>query len=149
MIRPALSLAALAVVAPATAAPADDRAPGFSAVQVAQLTIRRRVIIRVPVGRVAIPAPIRWKEGKGPKCVAAPLLAGAAVTTANTIDLVLAGGARLRAQLDGDCAPLDFYSGFYLRPADDGQICAGRDTIRVRSGASCPIRRFRTLTARP
>jgi hypothetical protein len=53
----------------------------------------------------------------------------------------------LRARLDHGCRALDFYSGFYLRPAPDGNICADRDSVRARSGASCEISRFRRLVA--
>jgi len=146
MLRLSLPLAVTAIAAPAAAVPEDPEL-----VQLAQLTIHQRVIIRVPrmavapVGRRPIPAPVRYKESDGPKCVAANSLAGAAIT-GEQVDLVLVGGTRLRARLDGDCGPMDFYSGFYLRPAGDGRVCAGRDAIRVRSGAGCRIKRFRTLT---
>lgn len=119
-------------------------------VQAGQLTIRERVIIRVPrmplqAAPVAAPAPIKWKERKGPKCIGAQGMAGAMVTSPRQVDLVLLGGKRIRAKLDGTCRPLDFYAGFYLRPARDGMICADRDAIKVRSGASCGIDEFRTL----
>jgi len=150
MIRLSLPLALAAIAGPAAAvteAGPDDR----RVIAVAQLTIHQRVIIRVPrmapVGRTPIPTPVRYKESDGPRCVVANALAGAAID-GELVDLVLVGGTRLRARLDGGCAPLDFYSGFYLRPAGDGRVCAGRDAIRVRSGASCRIKRFRTLTVR-
>ena len=73
-------------------------------------------------------------------------MAGAAINAPTLVDLVLTGGSRVRAKLDGDCAPLDFYSGFYIRPSADGKVCSGRDSIRVRSGASCTIKQFRALT---
>jgi len=148
MLRLTLPLAFTAIAAPAAAVPEDREI-----VQLAQLSIHQRVVIRVPrmavapVGRTPIPAPVRYKEGDGPKCVAANALAGAAISGEH-VDLVMVGGTRLRARLDGDCGPMDFYSGFYLRPAGDGRVCAGRDAIRVRSGASCRITRFRTLTVR-
>lgn len=148
MIRSAVPLAVLALAAPA-AAMVEDRKPA----RVGQVTIHQRTIIRVPlmpkrapVGRTRLPVPVTYKESKGPSCVTAAALAGAAITAVNVVDLVLVGGTRLRARLDGDCAPLDFYSGFYLRPAGDGRVCARRDSIRVRSGASCTITRFRMLT---
>jgi hypothetical protein len=115
----------------------------------AQLTIRQRVLIRVPRMPVArslpVPKPVRWEEKKGPKCIPAAALAGAIVTARDRIDLVLRGGKRVRARLDDECRSLDFYSGFYLKPAADGMVCAGRDTFRARSGATCPIGRFRML----
>ena len=141
LFRPILLLA---LALPATGVAADE-------VRMAQLTIRERVIIRVPRMMVPpalpVPVPIKWREKKGPKCIPAQGMAGAMVTSPKQVDLVLIGGRRLRAKLDGACRPLDFYGGFYLRPAGDGMICADRDAIRVRSGASCGIDEFKTLVA--
>ena len=141
MPNPLPSLLLLALAAPALAG---------DGVQLAQLTIRQRVVIRVPrmpppAAPIAAPAAIKWKERKGPRCIPAQGMAGAMITSPKEVDLVLIGGKRLRAKLDGACRPLDFYAGFYLRPARDGMICADRDAIKVRSGASCGIDEFRTL----
>lgn len=148
MPSPLPPLLLLALAAPAAAVADGD-------MRRAQLTIRERIIIRVPrmtapPGRTSLPVttPMRWKETKGPKCIPAQGMAGAMVTSAKQVDLVLLGGKRVRAKLDGDCKPLDFYGGFYLRPAADGMICADRDAIKVRSGASCGIDEFKTLVAR-
>lgn len=118
----------------------------------AQLTIRERVVIRVPridprAGRdlPAAPRPIQWKEKKGPKCMPIAALRGAAFGGEEGVDFVLTGNRRIRAKLEDDCPALDFYSGFYLKPTADGQVCADRDAIRSRSGAVCPIGRLRTL----
>ncbi len=117
----------------------------------AQMTIERRVIIRVPAinaPRPPVPMPqpvVVWKEVKGPKCVPMSLLAGAAFTKADHVDLFLRGGRRLRAQLDDGCPALDYYAGFYLAPTRDGMVCGGRDTIHTRSGGKCEIERFREL----
>ena len=127
--------------------------------RVTRLTIRERIVIRVPrvapagtapVGRTPLPAskPLVWRETKGPKCIPAQGMAGAMITAPKQVDLVLMGGKRVRAKLDGDCKPLDFYGGFYLRPSADGMICADRDSIKMRSGASCGIDNFKTLVAR-
>ncbi|TPG15296.1 hypothetical protein [Sphingomonas oligophenolica] len=120
--------------------------------EIAQLTIHEHLIIRVPrlqqsmpAARMPIPVPPRWKEKKGPKCIAASDLAGAVISQPGSVDLILVGGDRIRAVLDDDCGPLDYYGGYYLRPASDGRICASRDVIRVRSGRSCPIAKFRKL----
>ena len=94
-----------------------------------------------------IPVPSHWKEKKGPKCVMATELAGALISRPGSVDLIMRGGDRVRAVLDGDCGPLDYYRGYYLRPASDGMICGGRDVIRVRSGGSCMISKFRRLVA--
>lgn len=115
--------------------------------------IQQRMIIRVPrlpAGRTPMPAgaplpPITWVEKKTDKCIAADGLAGASITRADSVDLVMSGGKRLRARLDSNCPALDFYSGFYLKSSGDGQICAKRDTIRSRSGAACRIESFRAL----
>lgn len=142
---PVILLALAAPVAATADAREDERG-----IELAQLTIRERIVIRVPMAApppvaLAQPTPTRWRERKGPRCIPAQSMAGALVSARNQVDLVLQGGRRVRAKLDGDCRPLDFYSGFYLRPSADGMICADRDAIRVRSGATCGIDRFRLL----
>ena len=107
------------------------------------LTIRRQTILRVPA-RKAAPT-LKWREKKGPKCVEASELRGAAVIEDDAIDMILQGGKRVRAELEGRCPALAFYSGFYLRPGDDGRMCADRDAVHTRAGAQCRITRFRTL----
>ena len=72
-------------------------------------------------------------------------LTGAAIDREGEVDLVIGGTRRMRAKLDDDCPTLDFYRGFYLKPTPDGQLCAGRDALRSRSGAYCAITRFRML----
>jgi len=116
----------------------------------AQLLVREQIIVRVPVRirRAVPPAPnatqIEWKEGKGPKCVAAKSIIGASLLGRNSVDLILRGNSRIRAKLE-HCPALDYYYGFYLSPQADGKICADRDMIRSRMGGTCEIERFRTL----
>ncbi len=147
MIAQALPLLA-ALTAPILLAAEKPGRPE-SRVVFAQLTIHERITIRVPrmsmPGRVPLTAPTVWKESKGPKCIAAASLAGAMVSAPATIDLVVQGGQRIRAKLSRQCRSVDFYSNFYIRPGPDGQVCADRDTIRVRSGASCEIDSFKLL----
>lgn len=121
--------------------------------QWSQVTVRERVVIRVPrmtvrslpVGpRPALP-PIKWVEKRTAKCVRANSLAGAIVTHRDSVDLVLAGGKRVRARLESKCPALDFYSGFYMKSTRDGMICADRDSVRARSGGECRIDAFRAL----
>lgn len=114
--------------------------------QFAQLSIRQSIIVRVPTQPTRSPAPVEWKESKGPKCLSMSTIAGAAVTDHDSVDLIFRGGGRIRAQLEAECPALDYYSGFYIRPTEDQRICAGRDSIHSRSGGECEIRRFRTLT---
>lgn len=139
------------VLALMTAALAAPAAPGAGdAVELAQLTVRQRLIVRVPrMAPVPPPAPVRWVEKKGPKCIPAADLAGALVSERNRLDLVLRGGRRVRAELEDECHGLDFYRGFYVKPAADGLVCADRDAVRARGGDKCPIDRFRLLEPRP
>jgi hypothetical protein len=132
---PWAALVALAVPLPAVA---DPQGSTF-----AQLTIEQSLIVRVP--RRTPVRPMKWKAKKGPKCVAMSAIAGAAVVANDAIDLALKGGQRLRAQFSSNCPALDYYSGFYILPTDDGRICADRDMIRTRAGGQCEIQRFRRL----
>jgi hypothetical protein len=151
MFQRFLPVLSLLLAAPlAVSARAPDR--GWDGVRYAQLTIHERLIIRIPRvapagrgARVVAPAPVEWQEKRGPECLRVTALTGAAIDTKGDVDLVIEGARRIRAKLDDDCPTLDFYAGFYLRPTSDGQICAGRDAIRSRSGALCPISKFRTL----
>ena len=144
---PLLSLLALMVAAPIAA-----EQQSLDGNRWAQLTIHERIIIRVPRLRappplpIPMPAtPIRWVEKHGDKCVPMAGLAGALVPGPGAVDFVLAGGSRVRARLGEDCHALDFYAGFYVKPDPDGMMCAGRDAVRARSGAICPIRAFKRL----
>lgn len=134
-----------------------DAPRALNGTQWAQLTVRERLIIRIP--RLAPPGaapanlarplpPLRWVERHAPRCVPAAALTGAQVGVDGDVDLIVSGTRRLRAKLDEDCPTLDFYAGFYLKPADDGNVCARRDVLRSRSGAHCPIREFKTLVAK-
>lgn len=157
MIHPAIPLTLLALAGPTAAVSRDGR--DLDGTEYAQLSIHERIIIRVPrmsitparpIGRPPIMAPVpsTWKERKGPKCVAVGEIGGAMLGPPGSIDMLMVDGTRLRARLDGDCKPLDYYPGFYIRPAADGMICRDRDAIRMRSGASCDIDDFRTLKSR-
>lgn len=116
--------------------------------QFARLIIREQIIIRAPARiRRRAPdhfSPIEWKESKGPKCVAAKSIVGASLLGRNSVDLLLRDNSRIRAKLN-DCPALDYYQGFYMTPHGDGKICADRDLIRSRVGATCEIERFRAL----
>jgi len=109
-----------------------------------QMTIRERVIVKVPM-RTPPRQPIEWREKKGPRCIPMGGIRAAAIDEQEHVDFVLTGGTRIRARLEDSCPALDFYSGFYLRPGEDAQLCADRDTIHSRSGGECRITRFRKL----
>ena len=110
---------------------------------VRRIMVRDEILIHVPIGN-RLPPLLEWEEHKGPKCLPAAAIAGASIAGPSAIDFVLRDRRRIRAKLDSDCAGLDFYGGFYVEP-DDGEICAKRDEIRSRVGASCRIMRFRRL----
>lgn len=150
------SAVVLSLLATATVAGTPLPAGRSEATDLGQVTIRGSIIMRIratPVVPVdpAQGAPaagvVRWVEKKGPKCIVAGQMGGA-IVNGNSVDLVMRGGDRVRAVFDGDCAGLGYYGGFYVKPSSDGQICAGRDSIRTRSGDSCTIKRFHKLVAK-
>jgi hypothetical protein len=151
MVLRAIPVLLLSLAAPSAIA-ADPGDPGL---MLGQFTFHQRIIIRVPVMPVSPPPPPvmpdapppRWVEHGAPKCLALGHLTGAAVTGTASVDFMMDDGQRMRAVLDEDCPSLDFYSGFYLMRNDDGKVCAQRDRIHARSGAACPIQKFRKLVA--
>lgn len=162
LLAPALVLApamlfavALLALSPAAASAQDVRR--LERVEWAQVSIHQRIIIRTPrrarrimrerARRDPLERPV-WSERKAPRCVPLASLTGVAVSHGGDVDMMMVDGRRLRAKLDRDCPALNFYAGFYLEPNRDGLICGGRDVLRARSGAACPIARFRRLEAR-
>jgi hypothetical protein len=140
--------AALLLLAWNGAAPAAPAPTEF-----AQVTVRQQIIVRVPV-RARRPVPrvreVEWKEAeKGPKCVKAKNIAGAALLGQDSVDLILRDNSRVRAKLESSCPALDYYYGFYITPGEDGRVCADRDLIRSRVGGKCEIEKFRNLWAQP
>ncbi|MFA5970221.1 MAG: hypothetical protein WC816_13385 [Sphingomonas sp.] len=124
--------------------------------QLAQLSFHQRIVIRFP--RLPDPPEVdataesqdasRIQEKKGPKCVPIQAIQGASVTRRDSIDLVTMDGITLRARFDAHCPALDFYRGFYMRQTEDGRVCAGRDSVRSRSGADCRIKSFKRVVRR-
>ncbi|MDQ3074138.1 MAG: hypothetical protein M3Q88_00795 [Pseudomonadota bacterium] len=110
---------------------------------VQRMIVEDQIIIRVPIQQ-GPPRRLEWVEHKGPKCLPAAAIAGAAMVGPSMIDFMLSDRRRVRARLDSDCAGIDFYSGFYVQP-QDGEVCAKREEIRSRAGSTCRIERFRSL----
>ena len=150
MTSPFLPLLLLFALTPAASAEIGQ----VDGVELAQLTIHQRIVIRIPRllgGRPpqrSEPVEQRWSIKKGPKCVPMAALEGAIISGADSVDLMVADGTRLRAEFDEDCPALDFYSGLYVKGTADGMICADRDSIRARSGSSCRIEGFKRLVAK-
>src|SRR5919106_979769 len=88
----------------------------------------------------------KWREGRGPDCIAATRLIGATLLRQNSVDLILRDNSRVRARLQRSCPALDYYRGFYINATADGRICADRDSIRSRAGGECQIDQFRSLS---
>lgn len=107
------------------------------------MVVSDEYLIRVTIG-VREHSLIEWTEQKGPKCLPASAIAGAAIAGPSSIDFLMRDRSRFRAQLDDDCGGLDFYGDFYVEP-QDGAVCAKREEIHSRVGSSCRIDRFRRL----
>jgi hypothetical protein len=87
------------------------------------------------------------KEKKAADCVKVERIAGFTVNNTDSVDLILNDGSMLRAKLGSECPALGFYQGFYVKPNGDKKLCAGRDSLRSRSGRSCEIQVFKALVA--
>jgi hypothetical protein len=116
------------------------------------VTVRhQQIIIRMPrpgaAAAATAPGLLRWREGRGMRCIPVRSLAGATLLGQNSVDLILHDNRRVRARLERRCPALDYYRGFYIDTTADGRICAGRDFIRSRAGGECQIDEFRTLAA--
>lgn len=157
---PPFVLSALLSVAAGAATPQEERAaPDMTRVQLAQVTIEQRVIIRIPLvrpggaqgQRAALAPPIpdvpqtTVKEVKGPKCLKLDRLRGAVINAVSGVTMLTDKDEYFRAHFGKMCRAADFYSGFYIEPNKDGSICAGRDTLRARNGSSCDIEKFGKL----
>ena len=53
----------------------------------------------------------------------------------------------LSAALERACNARDYYSGFYIERSEDGQLCARRDLLQSRAGASCKVAQLNRLIA--
>ena len=121
--------------------------PTIDGIELAQLTIQQRVVVRVPLAsaRRVESVPVRWLEKKGPKCVGLEGLAGFVVRGPQTVDLFMRGGQRVRTRLEKQCTRVDLGYGFYIRPNADGRLCSNRDTLHARTGGRCEVERFTNL----
>lgn len=121
----------------------DPPSPQGPSPAVRMMIVQQQMILRVPVR----PHPsfnFQWEEEKGPKCVAAGMIAGAMLSGPSNIDILLRNRQRVRAKLDSDCDGLDFYGSLYMQTGD-GEVCAKRDSIRSRVGGTCRIEKFKLL----
>jgi hypothetical protein len=136
------SLTALVVSLSAWLGATFDAAPEPRQI-VQQMVVRDEIIIHVPIAQRRMPA-FEWVEHKGPKCLPAAMIAGAAMATRRASTSCFATAAGCARCSTADCAGLDFYGGFYIEP-QDGAVCAKREEIRSRAGSTCRIERFKGL----
>lgn len=122
---------------------ANTGSASASHIMLAQFSIRSRAVVRVQTKPAA--PPVELVEKKGPRCLPMGDVLGAAVVAANSVDLIIRGGKRIRARFSSSCPALDYYSGFYIVPTADGMICSSRDSVRSRAGGECSIDRFKAL----
>jgi hypothetical protein len=135
------ALLLMALAAPPEAGQGSDASPG-------QVTFRRQIVIRSvrvsPAGARGRRF-IEWRERRGPRCVPARAIAGAARMRRDSVDLILRNRSRIRVRLGSACPALDYYQGFYLTPGDDGLVCSERESLRSRVGGQCEIEAFSLL----
>ena len=136
-------LALLPLLLGAAAAQPDSQS-GEPQTSVRRLVADGQWVVRVPVRPHPLLQRFEWSEGKGFKCVRTDAIRGALLSGADHVDFLLRKRRRVRASFERNCAALDFYGGFYLK-TDDDQVCARRDFVHSRMGASCRIERFRQL----
>lgn len=121
-----------------------------------QVRIERRMIIRVAPRQLMVPQgfaddltrqemPVRFVEGPTRECLPIKSIAGVQVDKGNRLILFMRNRNVIGASLEKSCRARDFYSGFYVERSEDGRICARRDRLQSRSGASCEVRNFRRL----
>lgn len=91
--------------------------------------------------------PPRYKEKKIDKCLPIDGIAGIAPGEENRLLLFMRDHQVLSAALERACDPAAFYLGAYVERSTDGKLCAGRDTIRSRTGATCRLSRISKLVA--
>ena len=119
-----------------------------------QVRIRQEIIIRVSPRRPNTQEmvadwrqvlPQRFEQRKIGKCLPARSIVAVQTVSPRDLVLYLSDSRMVRAQLLKTCNARDFYLGFYVEPHKDGELCAGRDTLRARNGATCKIGAIRQL----
>jgi len=125
-----------------------------------QVRIEQRVIIRIspssPAAREQMMADFRrqgnsatsYQEEKLTGCIAIAGIVGVQpAPQQNRLLLFMRDRRILSAALERACNPRDYYSGFYVERSEDGQLCAKRDLLQSRAGASCKVAQLSRLVA--
>ncbi|RJY08844.1 hypothetical protein [Aurantiacibacter aquimixticola] len=123
-----------------------------------QVRIERRVVIRIgPAASRARtdmlaqlprrPMPTRFAEEDHGDCVDASSIVGVQPSGDNRLLFFTSDRQILAASLEDQCLARAFYAGFYIERSDDGRLCANRENLRSRAGASCQVENFSRLVA--
>jgi hypothetical protein len=126
--------------------------------ELGQVRIEQRVIIRISPGTGAARqqmladlqrrdrAATTYQEQRLDGCVAVANIAGMEpAPEQNRILRFMRDRRVLSAALERACNARDYYSGFYVERNEDGQLCARRDLLQSRAGASCRVAQFNRL----
>jgi hypothetical protein len=128
--------------------------------ELGQVRIEQRVIIRIspssPAAREQMMADLRrqstrptsYQEEKLDGCIAIANIVGVEpAPEQNRLLLFMRDRRILSAALERACNPRDYYSGFYVERSEDGQLCAKRELLQSRTGASCKVTQLSRLVA--
>lgn len=118
-----------------------------------QVRIEQRVVVRIAPARprnslvADLPRnfPDRLAERKMEKCVPLKGVAGVQTGGPSRLILFLKDRRMVSAELEKACRARDFYSGFYVEPSSDGNLCVKRDKLQSRTGVKCEFSQFRQL----
>ena len=120
-----------------------------------QVRIQQRVVIRISPARprsgsiddVPRVVPSRLVERGMGKCVGTKDIVAVQTGSTNKLILFLRNRQMISAELEKACAARDFYSGFYVEPSKDGDLCVKRDLLQSRNGTKCEVAKFYRLEA--
>ena len=129
-----------------------------------QVRIEQHVIIRIQPGRGGGPVPPsirdprrgmfgdfddrgapRMVERRMAQCVPVGSIVAVQPDGGNRLLLFMRDQRIVSAALEKGCRAQDYYSGFLIDRTSDGQICAARDRLQSRTGASCVMDKLRQL----
>ena len=133
-----------------------DAAPSVDWPSADQMRVERRVMLRItPMRRaqremaadIRSPATGRFTLRPINACLPIDSIRSSQVSASNQVLLYLKDRRIVSARLGRACRAQSFYSGFYVEQGD-GQLCAGRDALQSRSGASCALESLDWLMVR-
>lgn len=125
-----------------------------------QVRIEHRVMIRVAPA-TALPRTSFNDDGLRPdqqvrlverpmgRCLPVSTITAVRPVAGNRLLLRLRDRRLVTAALSRGCRAADFYSGFYVERREDGMLCADRDELQSRTGATCEVGSLRQLVASP